>query len=233
MAWNEGEQPKTAPVQPVIPKGMPHVCLLVPHFSAVSLEWVESTYGPLRFIPRPDFAKSHKLARGILNLDTERNELAKMALEDKSVTHLLWLDTDCLCESPLDPNLAVAMLLQCNVPVASGLYRAKKLKGDYPYAMWVKNPGSEYGYVGIQSWSGNWLKVDAIGFGFVLVKREVFEKIPFPWFVWDKKSPSEDFDFCEKIAKADYDIRVFTEVRLSHAGMMKVRTDGNVHVLDV
>lgn len=233
MAWLEGGTPVIAPVQPTIPKGIPHICLCIPHFGAVSFEWVESTYGPLRFIPCVDFAKSNKLARGILNLDTERNMVAKMALEDKSVTHLLWLDTDCICESPTDPNQAVRMLLQCNTPVVSGLYRSKKLKGDYPYAMWMKNPAGEYGYVGIQSWTGNFVKVDTIGFGFVLIKREVFEKIPYPWFVWDKQAPSEDFDFCEKMVKYGYDIRVFTEVKLSHAGMMKVKIDGSVHVLDV
>lgn len=223
MAWVEAGQPLT----------VPHVCVCVPHFGSVSLEWVESTYGPLRFVPQSDFAKSSKLSRGILNLDTERNELVKYALEDKTVTHLLFLDTDCIIESPPDINQAVRHLLAINVPVVSGLYRAKKAKGLYPYAMWARNPGGGIGYVDLQQWTGNYLKVDAIGFGFVLLKREVFEKIPFPWFVWDKPVPSEDFDFCQKMRQYGYDINVFTEVCFSHAGTMKVKTAGEVHVLDV
>lgn len=229
MAWLIEGKPE---VKPQIPAGLPHVCVCVPHWGEVSLEWVQSTYGPLSFLARADFAKSQKIARGVLNLDTERNLIAKMALEDKTVTHLLWLDTDVICESPTDPNQALSMLLQCNVPVVSGLYRAKKSKGEYPYAMWMKNPGG-IGYLGLQSWTGNFIKVDAIGFGFVLVRREVFEKVPEPWFVWDKQYPSEDFDFCEKINRHGFEIKVFTDVKLSHVGLMKVRTDGAVHVLDV
>ena len=229
LAWEEGK-PVTVPAQPTIPKGFPHICLCVPHFGAVQLEWVESTYGPLRFIPQADFAKSHRLARGILNLDTERNELVKMALQDKTVTHIFFLDTDVVAE--LDPNQALRMLLQCNCPIASGLYRAKKLKGDYPYAMWMKNPNG-IGYLGIQSWTGNFIKVDVIGFGAVMIQREVFEKVPFPWFEWKEPSPSEDFVFCEKAVKYGYNISVFTPVAFSHIGSMKVKTDGAVHVLDV
>lgn len=227
MAWEEAKSPQI--------RGIPHICLLVPHFGNVSLEWVETTYGSLRFIPQPDFAKSNRLSRGILNLDIERNELVKYALEDKTVTHFLWLDTDCLIESPKDANQAVRMLLACNTDIVSGLYRAKKSKGDYPYAMWMKNPNG-IGYFGINKWTGNYINVDVLGLGFCLMRREVFEQIPSPWFVWGSPSPSEDFTFFEKAKQHGYEARVFTEVKLSHVGTMKVicdSTSGAVHLLDV
>ena len=231
MAWDITAG--VAQSQPSLPAGMPHVCLLVPHFGKVSMEWVESTYGPLRFVGNGSFAKSNRIARGLLNLDTERNELVKAALADKTVTHLLWLDSDCIIEKPRSPDEAIATLLSLNVPIVSALYRAKKAKGEYPYAMWAKAPVGE-GYVNIPTWSGNWLSVDAIGMGFCLCKREVFEKVSYPWFVWDKPTPSEDFVWCEKVRKAGYEIKVFTEVQFSHEGTMKVLCkDGAVHVLDV
>lgn len=224
MAWAESQPVKTH---------VPCVCILCPHFSSVSMEWVESTWGPLRWIPQPDFAKTHRLSRGILNLDTHRNELVKAALADKAVTHILWLDTDVVCESPSDPNQALRMLLACNAPIASGLYRAKKQKGQYPYAMWTKNPNG-IGYLAIDSWTGNWLKVSVIGFGFVLIKREVFETVPFPWFVWKEVAPSEDFYACELFAKYGFETRVFTEIRLSHLGNLKILCEGaKAHTLDV
>lgn len=236
MAWLQEGKVET---KPIIPAGigglggLPNVCVCVPHHGFVSLEWVNTTYGPLRFVPRTDFVKTHRIARGILNLDTMRNELVKMALEDKTVSHILFLDTDVIMESPSDVNEAVSILLQCNVPVVSGLYRAKKSKGDYPYAMWIKNPDVTYGYAGFQSWTGNWLSVDTVGFGFVLLRREVFEKIPFPWFTWDKPTPSEDFVLCEKIKQYGYEIKVMTDVKFSHAGNFKVKIDGSVQTLDV
>lgn len=233
MSWEIklGEAQKATPSMSV-PQGMPHVCICVPHWGSVSLEWVESTYGPLRFLAHPQFAKSNKISRGILNLDTERNLLVKMVLEDKTVTHILWLDTDCVMESPTDPNEAVVRLLMCNAPIVSGLYRAKKSKGDYPYAMWLKNPNG-IGYLSFTEWTGNFICVGAIGLGFCLVKREVYEKIPFPWFIWDREYPSEDFDFCERAAKHGYEVKVYTDVKLSHAGTMKVKIDGSITMLDV
>lgn len=227
-------QPAQAQPTQQIPKGMAVVCVLIPHFGKISLEFAQSTYAPLMHTPHPAFVKTSRVARGILNLDTLRNDLARMALEDKQVTHLLWLDSDCIIEEPADVNEAVAKLLACNAPVVSGLYRAKKAKGLYPYAMWAKHPTADYGYIDIPKWTGNFISVDAIGFGFCLVRREVFEKIPAPWFVWDKPTPSEDFAFCKKIRDAGYEIKVYTDVKLSHEGMMKVLCkDGAVHMLDV
>ena len=198
------------------------------------MEFVNSTYAPLCFMGNTQFAKSNRVARGIMNLDTERNELVKDSLDDKSITHLLWLDSDCIMEDPKDPNEALRRLLSCNVPIVSGLYRAKKAKGSYPYAMWAKNPAGTYGYVDIPTWTGNYITVDAIGMGFCLCKREVFEKVPPPWFVWDKPTPSEDFAWCEKVRGAGYEIKVYTDVKLSHEGTMKVLCkDGAVHMLDV
>lgn len=232
MAWDETETRKVS-----IPTGMPHICICAPHHGSVQLEWVQTTWAPLGFIPQADFAKSTKLSRGILNLDTERNLLAKEALKDKTVTHILWVDTDMISESG-DPNQDLRMLLSCNAPVASGLYRAKKKGGMYPYAMWARHPEGLKkegvpAYVAISEWSGNWISVDAIGLGFCLMKREVFESVPRPWFVWDKKAPSEDFDFCEKLKKHGYEIRVLTIVRLSHIGVLKVKTDQSITMLDV
>lgn len=233
MAWDEAKlEHGKAQTRVQIPKGIPHICLLVPHWGSVSLEWVESTYGPLRFVPVREFVKSNKLARGILNIDTERNMLVKHALEDPTVTHMFFLDTDCIFQSPKDPNQAVRMLLNCNTDIVSGLYRAKKAKGDYPWAMWMRNPQGE-GYVAINEWTGNFITVNVIGFGAVLIKREVFEKVPYPWFEWKEKAPSEDFFACEKFRKYGYEVKVFTSVTLAHAGTMKVLPDGKITVLDV
>jgi hypothetical protein len=229
MAWSENAQPVAQPLK----YGVPCVAICVPHFGSVSMDWVESTWGPLRYIPQADFAKTPRLSRGILNIDSHRNELVRVALEDKAVTHVLFLDTDVIAESPKDINQALRMLLQCNAPIASGLYRAKKTNGEYPYAMWSKNPNG-VGYLGIDKWTGNWLEVSVIGFGFVLIRREVFETVPPPWFMWKDPTPSEDFYACELFAKYGFKTRVLTDVKLFHAGTLKVRcADAKIVSLEV
>jgi hypothetical protein len=222
VAWLEGIRGKPR---------VPHVKILIPHWGSVSLEWAKRTFAPLDRDPQPDFEKQTILMRGILNLDTERNELVRVALEDPRTTHILFLDTDVIVEQPPDPNQALRMLLACNAPIASALYRAKQKTG-FSYAMWVKNPRGE-GYLPVREWTGNWIRVDTIGLGFCLIKREVFEKVPYPWFKWDKPAPSEDFYFCEQVAKYGFEIRVLTDVKCSHIGTLKVKPDGEISVLDV
>ena len=89
------------------------------------------------------------------------------------------------------------------------------------------------GYTPISSWTNNWFPVDVTGLHFCLIKREVFEKVPKPWFHWDEESPSEDFFFFEKAAKAGYGVRIFSEVKLSHLGELKVLSSGKVTTRDV
>ena len=233
MAWNEAGQPilGTKPVQnQTSTYGKPHVKVCIPHFGSVSLEWARSVLTPLEAVPQADFNKSVLFMRGILNLDTERNMLVRESLKDPAMTHLLFIDTDIVPESPSDVNQSIRQLLMCNSPVASGLYRAKQKEG-FNYAMWIRKSTGEIGYIPIQEWTGNWIKVDVIGFGFVLLHRGCFEKIPYPWFEWGEPSPSEDFIFCEKLNKAGYEVKVHCDTRFSHIGTLKVLTDGKISVL--
>jgi len=227
MAWAETEKPLTNS-KPKI-----HVKIAIPHWGNCTLEWARRTFAPLDRDPQPDFEKQVILCRGILNIDTERNELVKEALKDTRTTHILFLDTDNVVEEPPDPNQALRMLLACDAPIASGLYRAKQKIG-FHYAMWVKNPEGE-GYIRVKGWTPgtNWIRADAIGLGFCLIKREVFERIPFPWFKWDSPHPSEDFWFCELLRKYGYEIRVLTDVKCSHIGTLKVKPDGTITTLEV
>jgi hypothetical protein len=220
MAWAEAENAKKT-----------HVKICIPHHGLCTLEWAKRTFAPLDAVPQPDFDKQTLLCRGILNLDTERNELVKEALKDPATTHILFLDTDVVVEQPPDPNHALRMLLACDAPVASALYRAKQKIG-FNYSMWKKVKG---GYAPVTGWTkgSNWISVDAIGLGFCLFKREVFQHIPQPWFVWNKPHPSEDFAFCEKLIEHGYEIRVLTDVRCSHIGTLKVRPDGTITTLEV
>lgn len=195
----------------------------------VSLEWADRVYGPLRLVPSPHFDKLIFPARGV-PIDVTRNMLVKAALNDPKVTHIMWVDSDIVFEQPPDPNEAILQLMRCNEPIVAGIYRARQ-KGGFNYSMWLKHPN---GFVPIQSWSGNWIQVDVIGMGCCLCKREVFERVPYPWFTWVEESPSEDFDFCLKAAKYGYKVMVYTDMRCSHiSGSLKVKSDGAVATLDV
>lgn len=222
---------------------LPNVKICIAHNGKVSMEWAQVMLGPMQYVQVPTFDKNVVTMQGVKNLDTERNELAKVALSDLSTTHIMFVDTDIITEIPvLD---AIAILLGRNVDIVSGLYRAKQ-KDGFPNAVWIKakpdlippelRKEGVTAYSAIEKWdppTANMLEADAVGAGFLLIKREVFEKIGFPWFVWDKPYPSEDFIFCEKLKKAGYKILVTPDVKCSHEGNVKIRSDGKIVMPEV
>jgi hypothetical protein len=225
MVWNS-QAGSPALIKP------PLVAISIPYQVDVTMLWAYKMLSPLLCTPNPMCNKTFKMVRGI-PLGVSRDEIVKLCLEDKEITHLLWVDTDNICEKPDDPNVALQQLLQCNVPIVSGLYRAKQKEG-FQWAAWMdaKIP-NKVGFTPIQSWNGNFFNVDVIGFGFCLTKREVFEKIPPPWFPWDTPSPSEDFNFCIKARQHGYNINVFADVQLGHKGDLIVHADGKITTLDI
>ncbi len=207
------------------------VAILLPHMGEVSTEFADRTYGPLKFVPIAEFEKITFSCRG-LPVHVARNMLVETALGDEKVTHLFWVDSDIVFEQPQNPNEAILRLLMCDAPIASGIYRARQ-KAGFNWAMWTRSPNGD-GFIPIQDWTGNWIQVDAIGFGCVLIRREVFEKLPKPYFTWTDPEPSEDFLWCEAAKKHGFEINVYTDVRCSHiSGQLKVLADGSVTTLDV
>ena len=60
-------------------------------------------------------------------------------------------------------------------------------------------------------------KVDAVGFGVIMIKREVFETVKKPWFRITSRI-SEDNYFCIKAKKAGFDIYIDGEYTTGHMG---------------
>ncbi len=232
MVWNiQPLQPE--PQQSKIltqPEYRPKIHIGIPHESRFYAEWTFKMFVPLHI--SVDWCdNAFPMMRG-LPQNLARDEIVKAALADKDVTHILWVDSDNVCVNPPNPNDAMRMLFTCNQPVVSGLYRAKQKEG-FNYAAWVDAKQKESGFYPVQNFDGNWIQVDAVGFGFILIAREVYETCPPPWHVWDKPKPSEDFSACALFRKYGYKINVFTDVKLRHLGELGVNPDGSVSVPEV
>lgn len=66
-------------------------------------------------------------------------------------------------------------------------------------------------------------KVDYTGFGFILIKKGVFEKLKYPWFrpLWKKfgnvtEFTMEDVSFCHLVKEQNIDVWVHPEVIVKH-----------------
>lgn len=157
-------------------------------------------------------------------VDWARNDLAREAVirksmyTDKLYTHFIWLDSDHRFKADL-----VCQLARHDVDMVSALY-FKRLKDPTPVC-YVRNDKDPEGltHFPILEIPPRLCAVDAIGFGACLMKREVLEKVPEPWFTIDWRA-GEDIAFCAKARKYGVDIYVDGQYTIAHIGEPKIIT---------
>ena len=130
--------------------------------------------------------------------DKARNDIAKKFMGDKECTHLLFLDSD-----QVFPPDTVDQLLAHKKLVVGCLYFHR----GWPYKphmyRWVPESLTETGDPVARSIEdfefGELVECDALGTGGMMIAREVFEQIPYPWFEYGGTEESEDITFCRKL----------------------------------
>ena len=146
-----------------------------------------------------------------------RNELARQAQElacpytNEKYTHLLWLDDDIM----FNPDLAIK-LIEHDLDMVTALYYSridKILPVIYLHCNDKKDPFKHFPLVEVPD---NLFEVDACGFGALMMKREVLDKIKAPWF--DFNQAGEDISFCVKAKKAGIKIHCDATYKLGHLG---------------
>jgi hypothetical protein len=219
----------------------PKIAIALPYNGTWDPEWVVKTYAPLFLFALPWCDKVTLFCK-VPSVGVARDTLVKNAM-DIGCSHIFFIDTDNIFEQPADANLALNMLYQSmnnnNVKIVSGLYRAKQNSG-FSWAMWkhvtmIDEKGNEKkGFVAIPQWTGNWIEVDVTGMGCTLIDLSIFKDLERPWFRWDEKDAmSEDFYFFKLAAKHGYKTWVYTDIRLSHLGKLKVKSDGTIIMPDM
>lgn len=221
---------------------IPKIAICVPFNSNWPPEWTERLYIPLTYMTTNWCQKMAFLCR-VPSLPIARDILVKNALQ-ANCDYILFVDSDHVLETPADPNIALQQLYRTinkskdvsaknyrDGRIVSALYRAKQKTG-FSYAMWMKY--EDKGFTSVSQWDGNWLQVDVVGLGFCLIDMMVFKEIQRPWFHWDKSDEmSEDFYFCTLAKKNGFNTTVFTDIKMSHLGNLKVKCDGTVTTQDV
>lgn len=163
---------------------------------------------------------------------TQREKLAQEALE-WGADQVLWIDSDQRFPADTLEILQARQVPICGVnattrrepilPTALNLNIEREMlngKPGEPKQVWHKVESR--GKKGVE-------QVTAVGFAVTLVNREVFEKIPRPWFdvIWTDHGNviGEDVTFCVRCMEND--IPVFVDHELSmHIGHIGVKTFG-------
>ena len=216
------------------------LAVLIPHTGSMSSEWALM----LREMPLPQGSQVF-MSRG-MPIDVTRDSMVKTVL-DLGFEWIFFLDSDVIL-----PKDALQNLISHNLPLVSGLYKAKKPNGFF-WAAWMKGktPEGKEAFVPIASWTDRLFQVDVIGCGCMLINRKVFEgiraKTDLPFFLWSKdRDPqllkklnipstlmpvmgeiSEDFWFCLLAHHCGFPVVADGNVLCGHLATVKI-TDKTV-----
>jgi hypothetical protein len=150
--------------------------------------------------------------------------------------YIMWIDSDIIFKTE-----DLMELLQMNKDIASGWYcqsnggalsnQSTVVESMNDQELYEKG-SNRYETVEDMARRTEPFKVDYCGFGWILIKKGVYEKIPYPWFVprvVQLQKPdgtiledvcSEDISMCEDFRKYGFDIWVHPKVRVGHQKMI-------------
>jgi len=161
-----------------------------------------------------------------LSLTTNRTGLVVQALESNA-EYFFFLDDDVM-----GPNELLVTLLSHRLPIACGIYMAKKRKEERGLSAWMK-VGNGYAVIAPEQ-GARLVQVDVTALGCCLIHRSVFERVPQPWFVWEFGGISEDFFFFEKVYK-EMGIKpiIDLDMKCRHIGTFIIDIDNSVTTLEI
>jgi GT2 family glycosyltransferase len=155
------------------------------------------------------------------DLAHQRNQAIRDAVErDPACAWVLFCDTDQRV-SERDVRTAVRRLLDWHVPVVSA--RIHQRAAPFHYNAWtsvVRRQRLLDVPRGLPEDSKDWLiPVEAVGAGFLLVRREAWEAVGDPWFRVGQLDPdhgAEDVDFTYRVHRAGLGVYVDAGLKVGH-----------------
>ena len=148
--------------------------------------------------------------------DLVRNSMVRRLLKDSEATHLLMMDSDIL-----PPDNVVDLMLECDSPMSAAIVPimlAGKIVSNI-----VENDRF------MMHWEDRTepFEVDGAGAGMILIRREVFETIPWPWFRYEEEESSgkrcgEDLYFSNKASKYGFKYKVHPKSTCDHIKKIKL-----------
>lgn len=201
----------------------------IPSFGVVSTEFMQDMMNlasPINFTNHIMVVKGKPVAEA-------RNEIAEYALQ-VGAKYVFFRDDDVLAPFNCLPQLAAlaetasfernyvedgeqkSTQVQCDI--VAGMYWSKQ---EPPFPLIFRDPGGG----SFWNWElGEVVQCIAVGMGLTLIKTEVFEKVPRPWFETLKEQTpdggkigmTEDFFFCMKAIQAGCQVWCDTGLQAAH-----------------
>jgi hypothetical protein len=194
-----------------------HVVIATPNFARqVDGDVAQSMQSVACNLRRHGHEVPEPVQYSFLYIDKGRNDIAKAALEMGADVVFYW-DADQTIYLNLDDDFAAMMNLG---PIVTGAYLSRHQPANY--VLWNRVTGGAWKVMPRASLAGvtEPFEVHRCGAGCLWVRREVFEKIGFPYFLSGYHSKGdfvgEDFHFCERAHAAGYKIIVQPKLPTGH-----------------
>lgn len=217
--------------------------------SPAKVAWGMVAYGPFPYAPvyashmcavafasryfATKFINGDSLVRSVGSTDrmythSAENLVAKEFLES-DCTHLFMTEMDMVL--PID---IIPALLALDKPVASGLYFLRGGKGEpCLYVKTITPPDNPYPHTPVRIFPHEepfklGKKGGCPGLGCVLIRREVFEKIEYPYFDLKENGYGSDMYFYTKVRDAGFEVWVDPRMRCGHMDYTEVNFEDHL-----
>ena len=148
-------------------------------------------------------------------IDCVRNQAVKMMLAGPDYTHLMMLDSDVIP----GPDI-VDRLLECDWPMAAAIVPICVQNAIVGNVVVPGKDGQPDKFITEWDREGEPFEAVAAGTGCVLIRREVFETVPWPWFLFVEEFPSgrvgEDIFFSRKAREHGFTYKVHPKAIADH-----------------
>lgn len=150
-------------------------------------------------------------------IDTLRNDIVEKA-QNVSATKLIMMDVDQVYDLK-----TITKLLAHNLSVVGA-----KVHRRYPPFDPIIMKITDKGYLPIEDYEdGALVECDATGAGCIMYDMEIFRKLPYPWFKFQKHPSNgmvigEDVGLCQDLKAKGYKIYVDTSIEIGHLTTMVV-----------
>lgn len=210
-------------LQPLAPKPAIRVCVSVPAGDMVKTDFaydLARMIGATAYHRRDVQIQLAMQKSSILVLGRHRG--VQTAAEADS-THILWLDSDMRF-----PKDTLVRLLAHDQPIVAASYVTRRLPVQpVTFAKAVIDPAARERLYTEPDAAGL-VEVDATGMGCMLVKMEVFENTPDPWFLDEYANglyTGEDVYFCRKAREHGYPVLIDQSLsqQIAHVGEFEYR----------
>lgn len=120
-------------------------------------------------------------------------------------------------------------LLRLDKPIVGGVYRQRNTEQH------LEVYDTNYRRMEWSQLAFEIREIGALGFGCVLIKREVFDAIGHPWFEYHvsldhNQTFSEDLDFCKKARARGFSVWVDSSILCGHHGMTVFNVDTRINI---